>query len=287
MKIFAAKRILSLLLLAAVLIQLPTCTVPVEVSIDNEAADETAAAETALPGNTQEALAETEAPTERPSPDPTDEPKEQATEQPTEKPTPAPTAAPTATPAPTAPPTDTPRPTANPKYPYLLYVEKGSFTLTIYGIGSDGQYSKAVKRYRISHGGNRTPAGTYVLGRREHWHPFSGGDNGYAQYAVMYNTKSNPDGWSGLFVHGPMYHSQDPNDLWIRYYDGEKAIGGENTQGCLRMVVEAAKFIYDNCPKGTTLKIVNGSPRNTKSKDVPARNGLKHDPTDKGAADKP
>jgi hypothetical protein len=169
----------------------------------------------------------------------------------------------------------------------MLYLEKGSFTLTIYKRDDNGDYTRAVARYRVSHGGNKTPAGTYVLYTKQHWHPFAGGDNGYAQYAVMYNPVSKPKGWSGLFIHGPMYRSENPNDLWPRYYDGTKAIGGENTQGCIRLVVKGAKFIYDHCPSGTILKIVNGSPRGTTSSNVPSRNGLLHDPTDPNAAPKP
>lgn len=255
---------------------------------------------TALPTAPQKeapSAAPTAEPTPTPSPLPTATPEAtpEPTPAPTEAPTPEPTAAPTPTPlstaTPTPKPTRTPKPTATPtpkpSEKYLLYVEKGSFTLTIYKRNSEGKYTKVVARYRISHGGNRTPAGDYVLGGRERWHAFAGGDNGYAQYAVAYNRASDPNGYTGLMIHGPMYRQKDPNTLWPRYYDGEKAIGGANTQGCLRMVVEAAKFIYDNCPKGTKLKIVNGSPKNTSSDPVPSRHGLLHDPTDPNAKDRP
>ena len=46
------------------------------------------------------------------------------------------------------------------------------------------------------------------------------------------------------------------------------------------MVTEAAKFIYDNCPSGTVIEIVNGSPKGTVSDEPPSRNGLRIDPTD-------
>lgn len=227
----------------------------------------------------------TEAPTEAPTKEPTPAPTQAPTEAPT--PSPAPTATPTPKPTKTPKPTNTPKPTANPDYPYYLYLEKGSFTLTIYGIGDSGRYTRVVARYRVSHGGNRTPAGTYVISSKERWHAFAGGQNGYAQYACMYAPASHPRDWTGLFIHGPMYREQDPNTLWPKYYDGDKAIGGANTQGCLRMVVKAARFIYKHCPKGTTLKIVNGSPKNTTSDPVPPRNGLLHDPTDPDAAPTP
>ena len=194
---------------------------------------------------------------------------------------------PTAEPTPEVTPEPTPKPAPGPADIYFLYLEKGSFTLTIYKIDENGEYTEVVGQYRVSHGGNRTPVGNYVITSRERWHGFSHGENGYAQYAVMYNPASDPSGWTGLYLHGPMYGSENPNHLWPRYYDGEKAIGGENTQGCLRMNVIAAKFIYENCPKGTKLKIVNGNPLGTTSPKVPSRQGKYHDPTDPDAKPSP
>lgn len=83
------------------------------------------------------------------------------------------TPAPTPEPEPTEEPT--PSPTPDDGLPYYLYVEKGSFTLTIYEKDENGEYTKVYKAYRIAHGGNKTPAGTYTLGgeeARERWHDF-------------------------------------------------------------------------------------------------------------------
>ena len=100
---------------------------------------------------------------------------------------------------------------------------------------------------------------------------------------MTYNRDSDPNGRSGLFVHGPMYRSKDPNDLWPEYYDGEKAIGGANTRGCIRMVVEAARFIYENCPEGTVLRIISGASTGVTADPLPDRRGLLRDPTDTDA----
>ena len=159
---------------------------------------------------------------------------------------------------------------AEPGLPYYLYYEKGSYTLTIYGVGDDGYYSKVIGSYRTAHGGNKTPAGTFTLGARERWH---GWEKSYAQFATLYYGTE-------LYVHSPLYHSMDPNDLWESYYDGAHGIGGDNSGGCLRMVTEAARFIYENCPEGTKLTIVNGSPLGTTSDPVPDRHGKLYDPTD-------
>ena len=90
-----------------------------------------------------------------------------------------------------------------------------------------------------------------------------------------------------MYLHGPLYWSQDHNDLIPDYYDGDHAIGGSNTGGCLRMVVRSIRFICEHCPDGTMIRIVNGSPLGTYSQDIPPRNGLLHDPTDVDAAEYP
>ena len=235
--------------------------------------------------------APTEEPTEEPTPTPTDTPKPTKTPKPTATPTPKPTKTPkptatptpkpTKTPKPTAKPTATPKPTAAPAvvfptpdggHPYFLYYEKGSHTLSIYMVGSDGKYSNLIARYRTAHGGNKTPTGTFKLGAKEKWHRFTvSGRPAYARFAVKYA--------GGVYLHGPLYWSQDIYDLIPDYYDGSHPIGGSNSGGCLRMVVKAIYWIYYNCPTDTKLMIVNGSPLGTSSSPVPPRTGT-FDPTD-------
>ena len=165
----------------------------------------------------------------------------------------------------------TPSPTPDDGLPYYLYMEKGSFTLTIYAKDENGDYTVVYAAYRVAHGGNKTPAGKFTLtDTRERWRDFK--DGGTVQYATKYE--------GHLYLHSPLYATADPAQMWPKYYDGDKGIGLESTGGCLRMVTEAAKFIYENCPSGTTLEIVNGSPKGTASDDIPGRNGLRIDPTD-------
>ena len=185
------------------------------------------------------------------------------------------TAGPSAVPTKVPDPTDTPAPTdpvdPDPEHPYYLYVEKGSHTLTIYAKDENFEYTVVVDRYKVAHGGNRTPTGVFTLsGDRERWHDFPLG--GSAQYATPY--------WGNLFVHSPMYGAQDPSRIWPSYYSGDKGIGTDSTGGCLRMVTRAAKFIYEHCPEGTKLEIVNGSPKGTQSADVPPIEKKGYDPTD-------
>lgn len=143
------------------------------------------------------------------------------------------TEAPAQTEAPvqTQAPSETPAPSAGDDLPYYLYVEKGSYTLTIYKKGADGAYSEVYKTYRIAHGGNKTPAGTFTLsGDRERWHEFP--DGGFVQFATRYHNR--------LYVHSPLYGEENNGYMWPKYYDGELGIGKSSTGGCLRMVTEAA-----------------------------------------------
>lgn len=179
------------------------------------------------------------------------------------------------TPVPT--PSPEPTPTPEPKeLPYYIYVEKGSYTMTVYEKDEDGEYTKKVRSYRIAHGGNKPPTGTFTIGGKERWHQF--GSGGYTQYASRYH--------GSLYFHAPLYKEADATTLWPKYYDGELGIGGASTGGCIRMVTSAARFIYGNCPRGTVVEIVNGSPKGTTSSGVPDRNGLLVDPTDKAALEK-
>lgn len=170
----------------------------------------------------------------------------------------------------------------------------GSQTLTIFKKGDDGCYSKVKARYRTAYNSVKTPTGTFTLSYKSSWHTFTvrvdkDGDGqkeyveAYARYCFTYYQGSS----ANLYLHGPLYYSHDPNDLIPDYYDGSHAIGGNNTGGCLRMVVKAIKFICENCPSGTKLTIVRGTPLGTSSDPVPPRNGLMHDPTDPDASETP
>ena len=117
------------------------------------------------------------------------------------------------------------------------------------------------------------PTGVFTLSNREKWHTF--GSTGYARFALKYA--------SGVYMHGPLYYTKNIFNINPRYYDGDHYIGGANSGGCLRMVVKAIRWIYEKCPDGTKLKIVNGSPLGSSSDPVPPRNGHNYDPTDEEA----
>lgn len=174
-----------------------------------------------------------------------------------------PTQVPTKTP--TKGPTSTPKPYTS---PYYLYAEKGSFTLVAYQKASDGTFSQIARVMRMAIGrGYMTPSGKFTLTTREVWHTF--GPTTYGQYATKYSGR--------LYIHGPCYFSKNNQDLNQDYYT---TIGTKNTSGCLRLTSGDAYWVYNNCPSGTIVEIVSGSPRGFTAPALPPILIEGEDPTD-------
>ncbi|MDD4189454.1 MAG: M15 family metallopeptidase, partial [Eubacteriales bacterium] len=173
-------------------------------------------------------------------------------------------------------PTDPMRPETNtgPEFPYKVYIEKGSFTISLFGLGENGEYSRPVASYRTATGRTvgRTPVGIFQILKKERWHtfeyPFLGG---YAQYGCFFTET--------IMIHSPVYGLKD-----IKYVipDSYNAIGEMETAGCLRTTTDAAYWIFTYCPIGTEIEIVNGSPLGTTSPEPPVLDSgsLGMDPTD-------
>jgi lipoprotein-anchoring transpeptidase ErfK/SrfK len=205
---------------------------------------------------------------------------------PVHAPTPEPSVTPSPTPdspTPTATEDKTPTATTTPtpifetdengnpyELPYVLYVEKGSHTITVYGKADDGSYTKVIHQFLTATGktAGRTPTGTFYIGKKERWHKF--GDEAYAQYCSSYR--------SGMYIHSALYMKKNNRAMYLNTY---REIGTNVTAGCLRTYCGAAYWIYTNCDTGTKMYIVNGSPKETKAEDPPSLvNNNRYDPTD-------
>ena len=55
-------------------------------------------------------------------------------------------------------------------------------------------------------------------------------------------------------MHSLIYDSPDPYTLWPETYN---FLGVARSAGCIRYKAGDAKWIYDNCPVGTTVEIYN------------------------------
>lgn len=185
----------------------------------------------------------------------------------------APTLAPTVTPSPTPKPTPkpTPRPTVTPiPSPYYLYAEMGSFTLAVYSRDASGKYTQLVRLIRMAIGrGTMTRPGKYTLSTRLRWKAFS--SSIYAQYGFQYR--------NGLYIHSPTYATKDITTMYDNSYN---EIGTKATSGCLRIPTADAYWIYNNCPAGTILEIVSGSPRGLVPPSLIPIRISGQDPTDPG-----
>lgn len=161
----------------------------------------------------------------------------------TAAPSAAPTAEPTATPAPTA----TPDPMANVNvtwnttgiegYDYLIAINRAADTVTIYTKDENGNYLKPYFAM-ICSTGEATPLGEYRTIEEYDWRYLQG--NVYGQYAVRIV--------GHILFHSVPYYTQHKDDL---KYEEFNKLGTPASLGCIRLQVQDAKWIYDECKIGT------------------------------------
>ena len=110
----------------------------------------------------------------------------------------------------------------------------------------NGSYTQLVRTMKCSTGttSDPTPLGTYQAGGRcGRWYYFKKFDC-WAQYAYRI---------SGPYLfHSVLYSEKDTSTL---RQSSVNNLGRRASHGCVRLSVEDAKWIYDNCPAGTTVKV--------------------------------
>lgn len=155
----------------------------------------------------------------------------------------------------TADPVDasaTPRPTPAPTpQPYRLTIDLTNQVTTVYGLDENGDYTTLVRQMICSTGtdSDPTPIKTFVLnGRRERWAYFPKWGS-YAQYWTRLDSLN--------AFHSVIYRSVDEMALATGSYTG---LGKKASHGCVRLMIDDAKWIYDNCGKGTEVVSFNGEP---------------------------
>lgn len=132
------------------------------------------------------------------------------------------------------------------KNPYYVEVIRNHNVVVVYGLDENNEYTKIVKVFICSVGLNDgTPTGTFTTSAGQRWHPLFG--NVYGQYTTRIN--------GPILFHSVPYYSASPDDL---EYDEYNKLGSAASMGCIRMRVVDVKWIYDNCPKGMTVKIYDG-----------------------------
>lgn len=128
--------------------------------------------------------------------------------------------------------------------PYYIMVNRAMNTVTVYGLDKDGYYTVPVKAMVCSVGrtGHATPTGTFTIGGRWSWvHMF---DNSYGQYCTQIR--------GNILFHSVCYTKRSPSTLITEEYNG---LGAPASLGCVRLQTVDAKWIYENCGRGTKVTI--------------------------------
>ena len=134
--------------------------------------------------------------------------------------------------------------TKNNGSPYYILVNRSANCVTVYGLDPDGYYSIPVRAMVASTGkpGCETPPGTFSISNRAEWMYMA--DGSYGQYATRFN--------GAILFHSVCYRKKDPGTLMTYEYN---ALGGFASLGCVRLQTADAKWVFENCPKGTTVTI--------------------------------
>lgn len=142
-------------------------------------------------------------------------------------------------------------------YPYLLAVNLTENIVTVYERDADGAYTVPTRAFVCSVGA-ATPEGTFRTTDRYTWRPLFG--DVWGQYATRIT--------GHILFHSVPYTEQDKSTL---EYDEYNRLGEEVSAGCVRLTVEDAKWIYDNCPAGTTVRMYRGEVEEPLTPEEPAK----------------
>jgi lipoprotein-anchoring transpeptidase ErfK/SrfK len=130
-----------------------------------------------------------------------------------------------------------------PLYAHLLKVDTKKQTVCAYA-WEDGEHTRLVREMVCSTGldGTPTPAGTYrATGPVARWCYFPSYDC-WAQYAFRIK--------GGVLFHSVLYRQAKESTL----IEGSVIkLGRKSSQGCVRLSVEDARWIFENCTAGTTV----------------------------------
>ena len=130
--------------------------------------------------------------------------------------------------------------------PYFIKVNYGANVVTIYTKDSDGNYTVPYKAMVCSCGTYTPKNGTYKTSNKYTWRLLI--NNVYGQYATRIV--------GSILFHSVPYTSNKKDTL--EYWEYDK-LGQTASAGCVRLTVRDAKWIYDNCPRGTMVEFYSSS----------------------------
>lgn len=131
--------------------------------------------------------------------------------------------------------------------PYYVRVNRVTNCVTVYQLDEENGQYQAIKPMICSVGreGN-TPCGDFSIQERYEWRALFGGV--YGQYAVRIV--------DSILFHSVPYYEESQDTLKTEEFD---KLGTSASDGCIRLQVADAKWIYDNCAEETVVTIFDGT----------------------------
>ncbi len=134
--------------------------------------------------------------------------------------------------------------------PYAIFVDRENQIVSVMEKNETGAFSRVVDQYICSTGASRswTPAGVYKLtsSSRKEWRYFPT-SHCYIRYGVRI--------FGNYFFHSIIYGRQSMSSLRKASYED---LGSRASHGCIRMLDEDVHWIFDHCPAGTLVWIMDG-----------------------------
>lgn len=134
------------------------------------------------------------------------------------------------------------------KNPYKIQVNRNTNTVTVFTYDDRGKYTVPVRAMICSCGEmtpeNITPTGTYSVYLKSRWHALF--SDVYGQYIT---------GFSGHYLFHSVPYTDTSEDTLKT--DEFNKLGTNASQGCVRMLVSDAKWIYDNCDYETEVEVID------------------------------
>lgn len=163
---------------------------------------------------------------------------------------------------------------------YCIAVNTAQNIVIVYKKGADGNFTVPFKAMTCSCGrsGHETPSGQYTTLAKQRWLYLI--DGTYGQYCTKFKEH--------YWFHSVPYYTQDASDLeWPEY----NKLGSNCSAGCVRLCVRDVKWLYDNVPLGTVVRVYSSSAAEPLAKPAPVRIDTSDsnekrgwDPTDPDAA---
>ena len=147
----------------------------------------------------------------------------------------------------------------NQKDSYYIKINCLAQLVTVYVSDEDGNYVIPIKKMICSTGTSTPNSGIYSLSDRYEWGSLVG--NVYGQYCTRIT--------GPILFHSVPYTKRDNSSL--EYWEYDK-LGQPVSKGCVRLTVEDAKWIYENCKFGTKVEFYEGEEEtNTIKQKIPMK----------------